>query len=121
MFDAKHAKIILGQILVHVVSTVRGKSFIGETSVQWMRDHEEDMVIDHRSSSQLNIFLTWLLGSDDLPDHGWDHVPQLVFGADNTPAVPLVTLLLITNVLLNHLLDTGDTQTAVLNPNSSGK
>ncbi|TNN43539.1 hypothetical protein EYF80_046251 [Liparis tanakae] len=56
-------------------------------------------------------FLTWLLGSDDGLDHGGDDVPQLVRGAENTPAVTLVADLLV-GLLLNHLFDAADTQGA---------
>lgn len=58
------------------------------------------------------MFFTWFLVSDDLLDHAWDYVSQLVGGANNTPAVPLITFLLIAAVLLDHMLDTGDTQMA---------
>lgn len=65
------------------------------------------------------MFITWFLVSDDLLDHAWDYVPQFVGGANNTPAVPLITFLLITTVLLDHLLDTGDTQMAPIQANHS--
>lgn len=59
----------------------------------------------------VHVFLTWSLGSDDLPDHCRDHVSQFVFGAGDAPAVTLVARLLFTAVLIDHLFNTEDTHT----------
>lgn len=59
----------------------------------------------------VHVFLTWFLGSDDLLDHCRDHVSQFVFGAGDAPAVTLVTRLLFTAVLVDHLFNAEDTHT----------
>lgn len=91
------------------------KGFTSDLNVvlrEFMCDHKQDTVSMKRMRTRLclvlDIFLTWFLASDDLLDHCRDHVPQLVFGSENTPAVSLVTHLLSTAVLINHLFDTGD-------------
>lgn len=56
------------------------------------------------------VFRTWFLLLDHLLNHSGDDVSQLIRGADDTPAVALVTLLLLAVVLAYRLSDAGEAE-----------
>lgn len=69
-----------------------------------MKSNSARSIIGECCTSVRERGLTWPLGTDNLLDHGGHDISEVIRGVGETPAVPLVTLLLLLAIVpMNHV------------------
>lgn len=68
-----------------------------------MKSNSARSIIGECCTSVRERGLTWPLGTDNLLDHGGHDISEVIRGVGQTPAIPLVTLLLLAIAPTDHI------------------